>query len=97
MAKLIGPLQNIKPKIRDVEYDSTHYGQVEEWPFDKIDAALKKIMDLTTCPICIMAAFRQSGIPLHIVKYNFKDECEKLLDMHNQETNPSSIYDIMLW
>jgi len=55
--------------------------------------ALDKLRDTTgNCPACILAAIRQSGIPVYATKFDFKRECQNVWDAINAENLSNSCY-----
>ena len=67
MAALLRPFAGIMAVEHEYEYLS----------FDEValNACLAKVRNVSTCPACIMAAIRQSGIPVPAVSgFNFTEE-----------------------
>lgn len=91
-----------QPKLKDLieilpnpkDYPSTYEG-VPNWRglFDEEKlrmAVISKINDLRKasgdCPACIMAALRQSGIPVYLAEgFHFSDECKEIFLTINNE------------
>lgn len=78
------------PKFRLEDFDAFGQGL-----FDKeMQSVLPKLRSLTgDCPACIMAAFRQRGIPMPMVKdFNFTEECKRVWADFNEAQQEESYY-----
>jgi hypothetical protein len=60
----------------------------------EVNAAVKKIRELTSCPACIMAALRQKGIPVPCAnpEFDYKKESEEVFYQHNQDQLEKGYY-----
>jgi len=52
-----------------------------------VEEAMSKLREATeNCPACILATFRQKGIPVPAIRsFNFKKECEAWWDLFNDD------------
>lgn len=71
-------------KMPGDEYLSPEF---EYYDSEMLNAALPKLREATSnCPACIMAAIRQSGIPVPAVSdFNFTEECNAIWTQINEE------------
>jgi len=79
-------------RIEDTYGDGYHYSEMMTVDANK---ALKELRELTDCPACIMAAFRQAGIPIPLVTdFKYKDEMQEIWGEMNERSNPD-IYEYL--
>lgn len=86
-----------QPKMKDLLVllpDPKEYELEEEYGMvyysiafvPKVNEAIEKIREITTCPACIMSALRQKGIPVPCAEsFNYKKEVEELFYQRNQD------------
>ena len=80
----IKDMLSILPDPKLFEDDSVEWNNVLP---EQTEIAMPKLRDITNnCPMCIMAALRQKGIPvLMINSFDYKKEVEELFYQHNQD------------
>jgi hypothetical protein len=84
-------LQQDQPPLKDIiALLPTFDWQQQEYTTDAMESAideiLPKVRDAASgCPVCIMAAFRQKGIPLPVVKnFNYTNEIKAIWNDINE-------------
>lgn len=71
---------------------------VESYYFKGLENAVEQLMDnlrdkLDDCPVCIMAALRQRGIPVTMIKsFDYKKESKEELDNYNKTQRRNDEY-----
>ncbi len=74
------------PKIREYQHEDEFGFVCTLTKFDAIaNESLKMVRKKTgNCPACIMAVYRQAGIPMPILtEFNFKKECQSIWNDFN--------------
>jgi hypothetical protein len=76
-----------QPYDEDTGHDpSMHIGAA-------VDGGLKKLNELTKCPACTLAAFRQSSIPMwRVSEFDFKAEMKAVWDDINEVNHDGARY-----
>lgn len=60
-------------------------GEGATYDRDALQPLLPLLRSRTDCPVCIMAALRQRGIPVNEIDgFKFKDECAQIFRDHNE-------------
>jgi hypothetical protein len=91
---LIGFLPHIED-YKKIAVDSYDFLDYETITYGNLGAELDKILPILrkqsgNCPCCILAAIRQSKIPVYLVKdFNFKEECQEVFRMKNEDRDIS--------
>ena len=73
--------------IKNGVKDKNEYG---EWTFIDMEreaGILAELKNMTTCPACILAALRQSGLPYLFPSFDFKKEKETMFREHNADAD----------
>lgn len=80
----------VLPNPADYEIEDKCNGYSDQFDVD-IASGMSKLRKITkTCPMCVMAALRQKGIPIPVVKsFNYKEECASIWAAYNDEQHKS--------
>ena len=105
MCKTLGVEQRPIADLTAILPDPAEYATEDEWGwsgyndrlFTDTDAVMPKLKDLVSdCPMCVMAALRQKGIPVNKVKsFDYKKEITGIWKMikDEEENTRSLVYD----
>jgi uncharacterized Zn-finger protein len=104
MCEALGEMQQPIADLMAILPDPAEYAYDDEWGctgyrdglFTATDAVMPKLRDLASdCPMCIMAALRQKGIPVNAVKsFDFKKEVQEAFDMINDSNYIAAAYEL---
>ena len=83
-------LPNPKDYEKEEEHGFVYYDDLEV----KVERVMQELRDfVSNCPACIMAALRQKGIPVPLVKsFNFSAECKSVWNEFNEDQRDYGIY-----
>lgn len=103
MCDILGVTQLPITDLMAILPDPSEYAYEDEWGsggyrenlFIATDTVMPRLREITSeCPMCIMAALRQKGIPVIAVRgFDYKNEIAGAWNKIREEENKSHVYD----